>query len=65
MKVIPVVLEKTDEDTKEILPDEHSEHKVQSENNNDGIITHKKLANIETEEFNENTALKNEIVLLF
>ena len=60
VKVIPVVLEKSDEDTKEILPDEHSEHKVQSENNNEGIITHKNLANIETEEFKENTALKSE-----
>jgi outer membrane protein OmpA-like peptidoglycan-associated protein len=60
VQVMPVESEKTDEDRKETLPDELSEHKVQSENNNEVIITNKNLANVETGEFKENTALKNE-----
>jgi type II secretory pathway predicted ATPase ExeA/outer membrane protein OmpA-like peptidoglycan-associated protein len=60
VQVIPVESEKTDEDTKEILPYELSEHKVQGENINKGIITPKDQANIEIGEAKKNTALKNE-----
>ena len=55
-----VEFEKTDEDTKEILPVELSDHKAQSENSNEGNITQKIPANIETGEFKENSALKKE-----
>ena len=60
VQVIPVASEKTVADTKEILPYELSEPKVQSENLNYGIITPKDQANIEIGEAKKNTALKNE-----
>ena len=60
VQAMPVESERTDEDRKETLPNELSEHKVQSENNNEGNISHKNWADIETGEFKENYALKNE-----
>ena len=60
VQATPVKSERIDEDRKETLPDELSEQKVQSESNNEEIIIPKDMANIETGEFKENSALKKE-----